>query len=170
MTTSTPSDDFIRVLSQNAPDAVALIRGNEQNPNLNGMVTFYQTPYYGILIEAEIYNLPDAAEDTNTSHTSNFYAMHIHETGDCMLPFDKTGAHFNPANQPHPFHAGDLLPLLSSYGYAWSAFYTERLSINDIIGRSLIIHQNPDDFTTQPSGNSGTKIGCGVIERTNSQP
>lgn len=60
-------------------------------------------------------------------------------------------------------NAGDLLPLLGNEGYAYSVFYTDRFELKDIIGRSLIIHNAPDDFTTQPSGNSGAKIGCGVI-------
>jgi Cu-Zn family superoxide dismutase len=89
--------------------------------------------------------------------------MHIHETGNCALPFDQTGNHYNPAGLPHPKHAGDLLPLLGNEGYAYSVFYTDRFELPEIIGRSLIIHSAPDDFTTQPSGNSGVKIGCGVI-------
>ena len=69
----------------------------------------------------------------------------------------------NPNNLPHPQHAGDLPPLLGNQGYAYSAFYTDRFELPDIIGRSLIIHSGADDFTTQPSGNAGVKIGCGVI-------
>lgn len=58
---------------------------------------------------------------------------------------------------------GDLPPLLSNRGYAWTAFYDTRFGISDIVGRSLIIHENRDDFTTQPAGDSGKKIACGVI-------
>ena len=61
-------------------------------------------------------------------------------------------------------YTGDLPPLLSNHGYAWMAFYDARFTVADIIGRSLIIHENRDDFTTQPAGDSGTKIACGVIE------
>ena len=50
-----------------------------------------------------------------------------------------------------------------AYGDAWTAFYDKRVRIQEIMGRSVIIHAMPDDFTTQPSGNSGTKLGCGVI-------
>lgn len=164
MQTSTPSENFINVLKENVPAAIAFVRGNAANPDLNGTVKFYQTSYYGILIEAEIYGLPDSSKENTSQHTSNFYAMHIHENGNCTLPFDQTGEHFNPERMPHPFHAGDLPPLLSSYGFAWSVFYDERFSIHEIMGRSIIIHKNADDFTTQPSGNSGEKIGCGVIQ------
>ena len=73
----------------------------------------------------------------------------------------------NPARGYAPFYntyTGGLPPLLSNHGYAWMAFYDARFTISDILGRSLIIHENRDDFTTQPAGDSGTKIACGVIE------
>lgn len=160
MNQNTPSYQFLRTLYRMPPNAVAVISGNQENPQLRGIVRFYQTAYQGILIEAEISGLPYEAESA-----SSFYAMHIHQFGNCTLPFDQTGDHYNPDQLPHPEHAGDLLPLLGNHGYAWSAFYDGRLSIDEIIGKSLIIHRNPDDFRTQPSGNSGTKIGCGVIQR-----
>lgn len=81
------------------------------------------------------------------------------------MPFDKTGDHYNPTNEQHPQHAGDLIPLMGNQGYAWLAFYDKRLMIKDIIGRSIIIHKMPDDFMSQPSGNAGEKIGCGVIRQ-----
>ena len=89
--------------------------------------------------------------------------MHIHEKGDCTMPFDRTGGHYNPAGEPHPDHAGDMIPLMGNQGYAWLAFYDKRFTIPEIMGRSVIIHRMPDDFKTQPSGDSGEKIGCGVI-------
>lgn len=141
------------------PNAYAKITGNAGNPSLHGIAYFYPVPFGGALIETEVYGLPYE----NIPPYSQFYGMHIHETGDCSLPFDKTGNHYNPAGLPHPKHAGDLLPLLGNKGYAYSVFYTDRFELKDIIGRSLIIHNAPDDFTTQPSGNSGVKIGCGVI-------
>lgn len=148
------------------PYAYAKIIGNIDNPLLHGISHFYPVSFGGILIETEVYGLP--YEDIPLS--SQFYGMHIHETGDCTLPFDKTGGHYNPGNLPHPMHAGDLLPLLGNAGYAYSVFYTDRFEIDDIIGRSLIIHSAPDDFTTQPSGNSGVKIACGVIKKNIPNP
>ena len=117
-----------------------------------------------MLIEAEIFGLPNIHNPGST----DFYAMHIHEYGNCSDDFSKTGEHYNPADQPHPDHAGDLLPLLGNQGYAWMSFYDKRFTIDQILGRSVIIHQKPDDFTTQPSGNSGTKIACGVIRPSTS--
>ena len=154
----TPAITFTGLLQYNHPRAVAWVTGNADNPQLSGLVKFYQTSYNGVLVEAEIFGLPDTKE-------SNFHAMHIHQFGDCSNNFSKTGEHYNPENEPHPFHAGDLLPLLSNQGYAWSAFYDKRFTINEIIGKSVIIHSGADDFTTQPSGNAGIKIGCGEIRR-----
>ncbi|MBT9777985.1 superoxide dismutase family protein, partial [Clostridium sp. MCC353] len=77
--------------------------------------------------------------------------------------FAHTGEHYNPTNQPHPDHAGDLPPLLGNQGYAWTSFYDKRFTVDQIMGRAVIIHQKADDFTSQPSGNSGEKIACGVI-------
>lgn len=64
---------------------------------------------------------------------------------------------------PHPFHAGDLPPLLSCKGRAYLAVITGRFCVKDVIGRSVVIHAGPDDLHTQPAGNAGAKIGCGVI-------
>ena len=141
------------------PFAIAQIHGNEEFPNLNGVAFFYPSSMYGIYVQVEVFNLPDQ----NLPYSSGFFGMHIHETGNCNKPFDQTGAHYSPQTMKHPNHLGDLPPLLSHNGYAWSAFYDGRLSLSDILNRSLIIHGNRDDFTSQPSGDSGRKIGCGVI-------
>lgn len=157
----TPRILFLQKLEENRPDAMAWVTGDDVEPQISGLVKFYSTPYGGVLVDAEIFGLPDVG----TPNSSDFFAMHIHEFGDCTKPFDKTGAHYNPTNQPHPQHAGDMVPLLGNQGYAYVSFYDKRFTIDDIIDRSVIIHQKPDDFTTQPSGNSGTKIACGVIQR-----
>ena len=157
----TPKDLFMDILRSKNPDAVAWIKGNEENPQMSGAVRFFSTPYGGILVEAQLFGLPNI----KTQHSSDFYAMHIHEFGDCSGSYSKTGNHFNPAGTLHPMHAGDLIPLLGNQGYAWTAFYDKRFTIDSIIGKSVIIHSKRDDFTTQPSGDSGEKIGCGVIRK-----
>ncbi len=162
MTDVTPGMIFTDILRNGSPEAIAWIRGNGENPQLSGIVKFYQTPYSGVLVEAEIFGMPNIA----TQFSSDFYAMHIHEKGDCSLPFDKTGDHYNPTNEMHPNHAGDMIPLMANQGYAWLAFYDKRFTIPDILDRSVIVHRMPDDFKTQPSGDAGTKIGCGVIRKT----
>lgn len=155
----TPSDHFTYLLSQREPRAIAWMQGNASYPQLAGSVKFYETSYGGVLVEAEIFGLPNI----KTPGSSNFYAMHIHETGNCARPFNQTGSHYNPDNMPHPQHAGDMPPLMGNQGYAYLVFYDKRFSIDEIIGRSVIIHSMADDFVSQPAGNSGDKIGCGTI-------
>jgi len=137
----------------------ASIRGNAEYPNINGMVTFNNTDR-GVLVTAEIYGLPTQYE--NTGH--GVFAFHIHSGSECPnSKGDNSGTHYNPENLPHPYHAGDLPPLFSNMGYAYMQTVTNRFTLDDIVGKTVIIHSMPDDFTTQPSGNSGSKIACGVI-------
>ncbi len=159
MRENTPGTVFSGILRRGRPDAVAWINGNSNNPQLSGVVKFYDTPYQGILIEAEVFGLPNIHDTGN----SDYFAMHIHTNGNCTIPFNQTGEHYSRYAAPHPEHSGDMIPLLGNQGYAWVAFYDKRISIDEIEGRSVVIHAKPDDFTTQPSGNAGDKIGCGVI-------
>ena len=147
------------ILDVQQPVLMAEIRGNENNPLLHGTAIFSPTPMGGVLIQVEVFYLPDQ----DLPNHSGFFGMHMHQNGECQIPFDQTGDHFNPQNLMHPEHAGDFPPLLSGHGYAWMAFYDTRLSIEDIMGRSIVIHGHKDDFSSQPSGMSGEKIGCGVI-------
>lgn len=148
------------------PEAVAKIRGSDQHPHLKGTAWFYQTNY-GVLIFSDISGLPTNRERCQ----SPIFAYHIHEgsscTGNATDEFANAGSHYNPHSCPHPYHAGDLPPLFGANGYALSAVLTDRITVREIIGRTIVIHASPDDFTTQPSGNSGTKIACGKIERLN---
>ena len=137
--------------------AAAALRGDGSHPNLRGMVRFFQRRD-GVLVEAEVNGLPRTE--------TGFFAFHIHEGKNCEgegLP--NTGGHFNPGGAMHPNHAGDLPPLLADHGKAYMRFLTDRFHVDEIIGRTVIIHEEPDDFHTQPSGNAGTKIACGVIRR-----
>lgn len=158
-----PNSYFLTLLSRSAPDAVAVLKGSTAYPDINGIVNFYVLPESGILIAAEISDLPDGANEDAPA----FFAFHIHENGNCSENFANTGNHYNPDYAPHPEHAGDLPPLLSNDGYVWMVFYDSFLSLPMILDRSVVIHQKPDDFTTQPSGNAGEKIACGVIRRGN---
>lgn len=157
--TPTPRLAFVQLLKDNRPQATAWVRGGSAYPQISGLVKFYDTPYGGVLVEAEVFGLPDIS----VQGSSDFYAMHIHQNGDCSGNFTQTGEHYNPAMQPHPEHDGDLLPLLGNQGYAWGAFYDKRFRVRDILGRSVVIHSRRDDFTSQPSGDSGDKIACGII-------
>ena len=64
----------------------------------------------------------------------------------------------------HPRHAGDLPPVLSNDGTAWMEIYTGRFYPMDVVGRTIVLHEMPDDFKTQLSGDSGMKIACGEIK------
>ena len=77
--------------------------------------------------------------------------------------FADVGKHYNPQNCPHPAHAGDMPPFFSNNGYAVQMFLTDRFTVEEIIGKTIIVHSGPDDFTSQPAGNAGMKIACGEI-------
>lgn len=137
------------------PNARAIIKSREPYLNVRGEVLFYQERN-GVLVTAKITGLPQ--------NGSGFYGFHIHEGDDCNgKGFSDTGGHYNPNDLPHPSHAGDLPPLLSNHGSAYMTVKTDRFRLRDVIGRTVVIHAGPDDFHTQPSGDAGEKIACGVI-------
>lgn len=86
-------------------------------------------------------------------------------TGNPIDEFADAKTHYNPQNCPHPYHAGDLPPLFENNGYSYMSVFINKFKVKDLIGKVIIIHDMPDDFTTQPSGNSGTKIACGEIKK-----
>ena len=161
-----PGLNYLNTLLYEMPSAYAAIRGNSAHPGLYGIVRFYPV-MGGVLVNPEIYGLP-----VETPVCSNhFFGFHIHESGPCTgnaeNPFADAGEHYNPGGCAHPSHAGDLPPLFADHeGFAWSAVLSDRFKWGDILGRTVIVHSGPDDFHTQPSGNPGTMIGCGVIEKT----
>lgn len=146
------------------PAASASIIGSKEYPNLRGTADFYQTDA-GVVVAAEITGLPTSADRCE----SPVFGFHIHSgnrcTGNASDPFANVMTHYNPDDCPHPHHAGDLPPLFGNDGYAFMAVLTNRFDLRDIIGKTIIIHSKQDDFTTQPSGNSGEKIACGVIRK-----
>ena len=106
--------------------------------------------------------------------TPGKHGFHIHEWGDCSCEDAScAGAHFNPTNQPHAGpteserHVGDLGNIVANEnGVGTYKFVDTDATLNgrnSIIGRSVIVHADPDDLKTQPSGNAGARIGCGVI-------
>ena len=144
--------------------AKANIKGGKNFPKLNGVVTFKETKK-GVLVTAKINNLPESPNNCS----GRFFGFHIHEgsscTGNSTDEFANAKSHLNPTNCPHPFHVGDLPPLLENYVYAYMNVLVINFKIKDILGKVVIIHDKPDDFTSQPSGNSGTKIACGKITK-----
>ncbi len=144
------------------PVAQAVISGSAQYPDIRGTASFYPVEN-GTLVITEVQGLPFKPGACN----ARIFALHIHEgsscTGNAQDPFANTGGHYNPDKCEHPQHAGDLPPLFGNEGYAWGAVVTNRFDIDEVIGHTIIIHAGLDDFTTQPSGNAGAKIACGVI-------
>lgn len=144
--------------------ARATLLGSPMYPNIRGTVTFRQTAR-GVLISADISGLPEADGVCD----GRFFGFHIHEGSECSGtaadPFANTLSHYNPSECPHPFHAGDLPPLLGASGHAVGVCLSDRFTVPEIIGKTVVIHSEPDDFSTQPAGNSGIKIACGEIRQ-----
>ena len=153
---------------QRRPRAFARIRGSKDYPGINGRAYFYRTPS-GVLVVTNVSGLPDPHDKCK----SPIFAYHIHTgescSGNAEDPFADALTHYNPNSCSHPYHAGDMPPLFGANGTAFSAFLTDRFTIREIIGKTVIIHSKPDDFTTNPSGNSGVKIACGKIIPTRQQ-
>lgn len=143
--------------------AEAIIRGSVLYPEIRGIARFSEVKN-GVLVTLSLKGLPLAENKCG----QRVFAAHIHEGGSCSGnlkdPFNDAGGHFNPKNCPHPFHAGDMPPLFAVGRTAAVSFITNRFTVSEIIGKTVIIHSGEDDFHTQPSGNSGEKIACGAIK------
>lgn len=102
------------------------------------------------------------------------HGFHIHEKGDCGDNGNAAGGHYNPLNTPHgspsadPHHAGDFGNVTADdNGVVSHRFTTRSITVADgpatAVGHAIILHANPDDLTTQPTGNAGGRIACGVV-------
>lgn len=131
-----------------------------------GVAVLTDTPN-GLLIEVDFAGLP-----------AGQHAFHIHETGKCEPPFESAGGHFNPGSKHHGFeadagyHAGDLPDIvIPASGSAKVKMFTPNLRLRtgpakllDKDGAALVVHAGPDDYKTDPAGNAGDRIACGVVE------
>lgn len=149
----------VKYIEMGGPFAYSYIRGSYKYPEIFGTAEFYRLNG-GVFI---IWELAGLSEKDYSIH-----GFHIHEGTSCggsgHEPFPESGMHYDTKNMPHPYHSGDLPPIFANNGYAIGAVFTDRITPEEIIGRTIIVHSSPDDFTTQPSGSSGEKIACGVIE------
>lgn len=160
------NNDFVFLpILRGKPQAFSLIKGSERYKNINGNAQFFATPY-GTLCAFRVLGLPHEPGICE----GRFFALHIHDGNSCTGNeedyFANAGSHYNPYGCSHPYHAGDLPPLLGAASNAFSVFLTDRFTIEEIIGKTVVIHSSFDDFTSQPAGNSGEKIACGVIQKT----
>lgn len=159
------STAFMGCANKEREVASANLNSTANNQSI-GTAKFYQLNDGKIKMDLEI-NMPERADST--------VAVHFHEHGDCGNMGENTHGHWNPTNEPHgkwdsdSFHSGDIGNIaLDSKGHAKISVSTARWSVadgdvKDIIGRGIIVHGGTDDYQTQPTGNSGPRIGCGVI-------
>jgi Cu-Zn family superoxide dismutase len=154
-----------------APEAVAQIAPTQGN-TVTGSLAL--TPAAeGVRISGAIQGLKPDAE----------FGFHIHEKGDCSAPDGSSaGAHFNPAQAQHgnpasgAHHAGDMVNIRSNgEGVAQVDTTVAGTALHgdpnaDVMGKAIVVHESPDDYTTQPSGNSGKRVACGVISAPTPSP
>jgi Cu-Zn family superoxide dismutase len=145
-----------------APGAVAVLR-NAAGETV-GRAEFSQTDK-GVQVTLEASKL-----------TAGTHGFHIHENGTCTPPdFESAGGHFNPSNRQHGFdvqggpHVGDMRNLdVGDNGQAATERPLEGATLDtsatSLIGRAIVIHEKADDYTSQPAGDAGGRIACGVIQ------
>jgi Cu-Zn family superoxide dismutase len=141
---------------------------------VSGVVTFTEVAD-GVRVDARI-----------TGLTPGKHGFHVHQFGDCSsadgsaAAASAAGDHFNPTNNPHGApdatkrHEGDMGNIeADASGVAKLNYVDHNLSLvegeKSIIGRSVIVHEKPDDLKSQPSGDAGARVACGVIGRVNSK-
>jgi Cu-Zn family superoxide dismutase len=146
-----------------AAKATAAMKDAEGNSV--GTVAFEQGAQ-GTVVHARLTDLPPGT-----------HAFHVHETGKCEAPdFTSAGGHYNPTDQAHGFfaddgyHAGDLPNIhVAESGTLEIEFFSEQFKLDDNVfdsdGSSVVIHAGTDDYRTDPAGDAGERVACGVIER-----
>lgn len=152
-------------MENESPVLEAEIKGGDVHPEIAGNIYVYGLPG-GFYLQADIEGLPG----------SRVFGLHIHDGLVCAPtgtddPFSDSGGHLNNCGEGiwcgrHPYHAGDLPPLFSdAEGRANIRVYIDRAGIDELSGKPVVIHGLPDDFKTQPSGNSGVRIACGILKK-----
>lgn len=148
--------------------AVAEINGGPLAPEIKGYVRF-QKVYGGVVVCASVWGLPEYEPANGKDEPIGPFGFHIHKGETCTIgdpndPFQAAEGHYNPENVPHGNHPGDFPVLIASDGYAQMCFFTNKFTIEEVLGKAMIIHQNPDDYRSQPAGNAGKRLACGIIK------
>jgi superoxide dismutase, Cu-Zn family len=147
----------------NGTAAVAQVEPAQGN-NARGKVTFTAVPG-GLRVTADISGL-----------APGMHGFHVHEKGDCSAPdFTSAGDHFNPTGTKHgarehqSAHNGDMGNVeADASGNAHVEYVDPKMKLegeSSVIGKAVVVHEKADDLSTQPSGNSGARIACGVIQK-----
>jgi Cu-Zn family superoxide dismutase len=153
------------MMGMKGPSAVANLEPTKGN-DAKGTVTFTQDGDE-VRVRVNVTGLKPGA----------VHGFHVHDKGDCSSGDGmSTGGHFNPTGKPHgpqngEHHAGDMPSLTAdAYGNANTSFELHGVAIGlgatDLVGRGLIVHRDPDDYKTQPTGNAGPRIACAVIRKS----
>ncbi|MDD2545567.1 MAG: superoxide dismutase family protein [Burkholderiaceae bacterium] len=147
------------------PSATAQLQATRGN-NTTGTVRFVQDGEK-VRISGEVRGL----------RPNSVHGFHVHDKGDCSSGDGMgTGGHFNPGGKPHgqhghgEHHTGDLPSLVAdAQGVARFNLVSHSIRVGsgaqEIVGRGLIVHRDPDDYATQPTGNAGPRLACAVIQR-----
>ena len=132
----------------------------------SGTVSFTPMSNGRVQVKADLQNVP-----------AGMHGFHLHEVGDCSNNGQAAGGHFNPTMMPHgapdaaSHHAGDFGNVTAdASGIVHTSFTTTALSLsgtNSAVGRAVVLHGGSDDLTSQPAGNSGPRIACGVVTLMN---
>jgi Cu-Zn family superoxide dismutase len=149
--------------SKSGPMAMTMLAPSAAGSTAQGMVHFQQNADGSVEVQADLTGVP-----------AGTHGFHVHDKGDCGDSGNAAGGHYNPTSMPHgapdatSHHAGDFGNVTAdANGDVHARFTTRAITVADgptsVVGHAVILHANADDLTTQPTGNAGARIACGVV-------